>query len=95
MSSAKRIMVRRAQGNAARKTATIAPHGDHPLDCDFTIGEVKTVDGESIFGVIWYAGGEAWAWQTYDSALRNARETAENIDLARRYGRTRSGLPIT
>jgi len=29
------------------------PYGEYPTDCDYTIGEIKTTDGDSMFGIIW------------------------------------------
>lgn len=60
------------------------PYGDWPTDSDYTIGEVKTIDGDSIYGVIWYAGGESWSWSDYKAALASARDTAARQEVARR-----------
>ena len=78
-----------------REQSDLIPYGDFRLDCDFRVGEVKTVDGRSIFGLIWYAGGEAWAWDEYGAALCHARDLAERQELARKTGRTRSGLKVS
>lgn len=59
-----------------RSESDRTPYGQFRLDADFQIGEVKTADGKSIFGVIWYAGGEAWAWNDYGTALCHARNSA-------------------
>lgn len=75
-----------------RSESDSIPHGQYRLDCDFQIGQVKTVDGRSIFGVIWYSGGEAWAWNDYGAALCHARNRAEAAELARTTGMRRSGL---
>jgi len=68
------------------------PYGQFRFDCDFSIGEVKTAAGGSIFGTIWYSGGEAWAWDDYGATLCHARNLAERRELARQTGRTPSGL---
>ncbi len=75
-----------------RDESDAIPYGQHWADVDFRLGEVKTIDGESIYGLIWYAGGEAWAWNDEGAALCNARDTAERQEIRRRHGRTRSGL---
>lgn len=77
-----------------RQQSDSIPYGKFRLDCDFTIGEVKTVDGKSIFGAIWYAGGEAWAWDDYGTALCSARDRAERQELARATGMSRAGLRV-
>ena len=78
-----------------RAESDLLPHGQFRLDCDFQIGHVKTVDGESIYGIIWYAGGESWCWTSYGQALCHARDSAERQDIARKTGRARSGLELT
>lgn len=75
-----------------RNESDLIPHGEYRLDCDFSIGEVKTIEGKSIFGVIWYAGGEAWVWREYGAALCHARDLAERQEVNRKYGMSRSGL---
>lgn len=82
------------RGGMNRKWSDAVPHGECEYDCDFQVGRVTTVDGKAIYGVIWYAGGEAWNWSEYGTALCHARCMAERHAIARMSGRSRSGVKV-
>ncbi|CAB4162732.1 hypothetical protein UFOVP785_99 [uncultured Caudovirales phage] len=64
---------------------TALPYGEHPHDCNFTIGHATYMDKTEAYGIIWYSGGEAWIWPTFDSALASARKQSERYEADKAY----------
>ena len=69
----------------SRAESDAIPYPQHPSDCDFTIGEWTSSEGQKFYGIIWYdeRGGSTWGWIDAAAALCRARNIAILEDIAR------------